>query len=226
GAGFDYVIFDNEHSAYSRNQISELSWAFGQVGIVPIIRIPIPDAHYVTMALDGGAQGVFAPYCETVEQVKEVVGAAKLRPLKGEYLKRALDTGEFPSEESKVRLTRGGERSVVIIGIESVPALENLDAILEVDGIDVIFIGPSDMTTSMGIPGQTDHPRYQDVLGEVLAKCKARGVALAVHMFDTEMTTRWMQEGMQFVLFGMDTGAIVKGYRPDFETLRGFGDKL
>ena len=226
GMGFDYVIFDNEHSAYSRHEISELSWAFSQAGVTPIIRLPIPSSHYVTMALDGGAQGVFAPYCETVDQVKEVVGGAKWRPLKGELLKKALDTGEFPSEEVKERLGRSGQRNIVIIGIESVPALENLDAILEVDGIDVIFIGPNDMTTSMGIPNQTDHPDYQAMLGRVLEACKARGVALAVHMFDMDMTKEWIKKGMNFVLYGMDTGAIQKGYRSDFGELRAFGNDL
>ena len=226
GAGFDYVIFDNEHSAYSRHEIAELSWAFGQAGIAPIIRLPIPSSHYVTIALDGGAQGIFAPYCETVEQVKEVVGAAKWRPLKGKLLKKALDTGEFPSEEVKQRLGRAGQRNIVIIGIESVPALENLEAILEVDGIDVIFVGPNDMTTSMGIINQTNHPDYQAALEKVLNACKAHGVALAVHMFDMEMTTKWMKKGMQFVLYGMDTGAIMKGYRSDFGELRAFGQNL
>ena len=75
--------------------------AFNYTGVVPIVRVPIPASHYVTMFLDAGAQGVLAPYCETVDEVKEVVGATKWRPLKGVLAKKAVDFGEFPSLETK-----------------------------------------------------------------------------------------------------------------------------
>src|SRR5437867_5734501 len=80
GLGFDYVIVDTEHSAFSRGEVADIAAMLQQAGVAPIVRVPTPDPHYVTMAMDAGAHGVLAPYCESVEQVRGVVGGAKWRP--------------------------------------------------------------------------------------------------------------------------------------------------
>ncbi|MCH8207307.1 MAG: hypothetical protein IH956_09945, partial [Chloroflexi bacterium] len=125
--GLDYVIIDTEHSPRGRDDVADFLAAFVFSGIVPIVRIPIPDSHYVTMALDAGAQGVLAPYCETVDEVKEVVGATKWRPLKGALVRKAVETGELPSEATKAYLENRNRNNICIVGIESVPAIEMLD---------------------------------------------------------------------------------------------------
>ena len=129
-------------------------------GVVPIVRVPVPMAHWVAMALDAGAAGVLIPYCETVEEVRDSVGTARLHPLKGEYLRRAIQDGVFPSPRTKEYLENRRRESIVLVGIESEPGQRNLDAILDVGGIDGIFIGPNDMTTNMGIPNEYDHPDF------------------------------------------------------------------
>ena len=83
GVGIDYAVIDTEHNPRGRDELGDYLTMFNTSGVVPIVRIPIPESHYVTMAMDAGAQGVLAPYCETVEQVREVVAAAKWRPLEG-----------------------------------------------------------------------------------------------------------------------------------------------
>ena len=120
GFGLDYVIMDSEHSPRGRSEMADFIAAFSFSGVVPIVRIPIPDSHYVTMALDAGAHGILAPYCETVEEVKEVVAAAKWRPLKGAMVRHVMDRGEFPSQATKEYLEERNRNSVCIIGIESV----------------------------------------------------------------------------------------------------------
>ncbi len=91
--GLDYVVIDTEHNYRSRGELGDFLLMLNTSGVVPIVRIPIPDSHYVTMAMDAGAQGVLAPYCETVDQVREVVAAAKWRPLKGEAVDRIVNSG-------------------------------------------------------------------------------------------------------------------------------------
>jgi len=220
GTGIDYAIIDTEHSAFSRGEVADMCSALSRAGVVPIVRIPIPSSHYVTMALDGGAQGILAPYCETVAQVKEVVGAARWRPLKGILLDMAMDIGEFPSEETKEYLERINQNNIVMIGIESMPALMSLEDMLNVDGIDVIFIGPNDLSVSMGIPGQYTHPEFDVAVKRVISTCNSRGVAVAIHLFDTKLTSKWIQEGAKFVLHSMDTHAMSTSLRRDFEELR------
>ena len=149
--GLDYVVIDMEHAPRGRAEVADYLVAIQSTDVVPIVRIPIPDSHYVAMALDAGAHGVLAPYCETVEEVREVIGACKYRPLKGAGVRRVVEEGVFPSEQSRKYLEDLNRNSVCIIGIESVPAIENLDKILDVNGIDAIFVGPNDLTISLGI---------------------------------------------------------------------------
>ena len=164
GSTLDYVVIDSEHGSRDRKEIQELCRMLRDLDMAPIVRIPVPMAHWVAMALDAGAAGVLVPYCETVAEVTECVATAKWHPLKGEYLRRAQAEGRFPSERSREYLAARHADSIVVIGIESEPAVERLPEILAVGDIDGIFVGPNDMTTSLGIPDEVTHPRYLEVL--------------------------------------------------------------
>ncbi|HGE72691.1 TPA: hypothetical protein ENX78_17775 [Candidatus Poribacteria bacterium] len=220
GTGIDYAIIDTEHSPYSRSEVADMAWALSKSGIVPIVRVPIPSAHYVTMAIDGGAQGILAPYCENASQVKEVVGAAKWRPLKGILLDMAMEIKEFPSEDSKQYLEQINQNNIVMIGIESMPALMNLEDMLNIEGIDVVFIGPNDLSISMGIPGQYTNPEFETAVKRVISICDSHNIAVAIHLFDTDLTVKWIKEGVRFVLHTMDTQVMREGFRRDFERIR------
>lgn len=222
GLKFDYIIVDTEHSPFSRGEVADFVAMLQRVDVVPIVRVPTPDPHYVSMAIDAGAHGVLAPYCETVEQVKGVVGAAKLRPMKGELLERALNSVEFPSDETKEYLKNFNRNSLVMIGIESVPAVDNLEAILQVEGIDVIFVGPHDLSVSLGIPEKTSHPDFEKTVRHIIQVCDAKNIPVAIHLHNVESSSKWIKEGMRFVLFGSDGRAMFEGFRRDFDALRAF----
>ena len=224
--GIDYAIIDTEHSPRGRTDVADFIAAFSFSGVVPIVRIPIPDSHYVTMALDAGAQGILAPYCETVEEAKEVVGAAKWRPLKGELVRKAVDSGEFPSQATKEYLEARNRNNVCIVGIESVPAIENLENILKVGGIDAIFVGPNDLSITLGIPDQYDHPDYEAALREIIAKCQAAGVPTLMHHQTVPLTIKWLQEGARFVLYSSDARSMHNAYRDEFGAIKAAGAEL
>ncbi len=222
GVGLDYVIIDTEHNPRSRAELGDYLTMFNTTGVAPIVRIPIPDSHYVTMALDAGAQGVLAPYCETVEEVKEVVAAAKWRPLKGEAVKNVVDTGQHVSDAARAYLEDRNKNSVAIIGIESVAAVNVLDKMLDVPGIDGIFVGPNDMSISLGVPDQYDSQEYQTTVKQVIDTAEARGVAVLVHHQTPELSTFWISQGARFILHGSDRRALAEGFRTDFGLLRDF----
>lgn len=226
GFGLDYVIIDTEHSPRGREDVADFLAAFVFSGMVPIVRIPIPDSHYVTMALDAGAQGVLAPYCETVEEVKEVVGATKWRPLKGALVREAVETGRLPSDASKAYLENRNRNNVCIIGIESVPAIEVLDDILKVDGIDAIFVGPNDLSISLGIPDQYDHPDYEAALRRIIATCQAHGTPTLTHHQTVPLTQKWLREGARFVLYSSDARTMHNGFREEFSAIKAVGEEL
>jgi 4-hydroxy-2-oxoheptanedioate aldolase len=224
--GLDYVIIDTEHAPRSRAEVADFLAAFTYSGVVPIVRIPIPASHYVTMYIDAGAQGILAPYCETVDQVKEVVAAARWRPLKGVLAEKAVETGELPSEATRAYLENRNKNNVCIIGIESVPAIENLENILKVEGIDAIFVGPNDLTITLGIPDQYDHPDYEAALREIIAKSEAASKPVLIHHQTVQLTQKWLREGARFVLYSSDARTMHNGYRKEFGEIRSVGSEL
>jgi len=221
GSGLDYVVIDTEHSAYGRDEVADLIDTLDQAGITPIVRVPTPDPSWVRMAMDAGAHGVLAPYCETVDQVERVVAAAKSRPLKGALLDRLLSTGEPPSDQLIDYLGEANDTSFVIIAVESMPAVENLDGILQVKGIDAIFVGPHDLSCSLGMPEQYEHSDFEATVARILAKCTASGVPMTVHFPDLRLSRKWVEAGVQLVLHSSDVALLGAAVKHDLRTLRG-----
>jgi 2-keto-3-deoxy-L-rhamnonate aldolase RhmA len=220
--GLDYVIIDTEHSPYGRHDVAELAATLRSAAIVPIVRIPYPNGYQARMAIDAGAHGILAPYVEEPAEAREVITAARLRPLKGKLLDRARDAGAFVSDEVQ-RYLEGSfnQNSVVIIGIESTPAIENLEQILDVPGIDAIFIGPHDLTISLGIPEQYDHPRFQEAVRHIIQTSQARGIPAGGHWQEVEQVRQWQGEGSRFILYSSDGRALSEGYRRDLAVIKG-----
>jgi 4-hydroxy-2-oxoheptanedioate aldolase len=107
-----------------------------------------------------------------------------------------------------------------------VPAADNLEEILKIDGIDAIFVGPNDMSITMGIPDQYDHPDFEEMLRFVIRTCGARNIPVAVHLQSVELSTKWIREGVRFVLHKTDVGALHEGFQRDFNQLRQVGDEI
>lgn len=178
--GLDFVFLDTEHIPVGRETLSWMSNAYRAAGLAPIVRIPSPDPYEACVVLDGGASGVIAPYIESPEQVRDLVGATKLRPLKGRRLAARL-AGESVEPELEIYLGDKSATTSLIINIESRPALEDLDAIFDVPGLDGVLIGPHDLTCSLGIPEQYDHPEYLAAVDRIVRSARARGISAGVH---------------------------------------------
>ena len=114
----------------------------------------------------------------------------------------------------------------MIIGIESVAAVKNLENILKVDGIDGIFVGPNDMSISLGIPDQYHRPEYQETVKKVIDTSEAHGIPVLVHQQTPDLSTYWIEQGARFVLHGTDRRALAEGFRADFTRLRDFAKGL
>jgi 2-keto-3-deoxy-L-rhamnonate aldolase RhmA len=219
--GFDYVIVDSEHSPNARSELADMGASLLAAGVCPILRVPHTQPHETVMALDAGFHGVLVPYCETAAEVSAVVSAARLRPLKGALEVTARASGQLPSDATRSYVEKRNQNVVVIIGIESAPAVDNLESILDVPGIDAIFIGPNDLSVSMGIPDQYDHPRYVEAVQHVISATQRRGIPAGPHCFDEPMLIDWLEKGARFVLFSADVRALADGYRPTLDKARG-----
>ena len=220
GSALDYAVIDSEHGSRDRKEIQELCQMLRDINVAPIVRIPVPMAHWVAMALDAGAAGILVPYCETIEEVQACVATAKWHPLKGEYLRRAVEENILPSDDSKKYLEARHAETIIIIGIESEPAYQRLDTLLEVTGIDGIFVGPNDMTTSLGIPDQVTNPKYLEVLSNIIEKSESRNIPVMIHQQTIETSVKAIELGARFILHSSDSRFMQSAMQEQMSHLR------
>ena len=203
--GLDFVFLDTEHIPMDRTELTALCQVYSAMGISPIVRIPSPDPFTACMAKDAGAVGVIAPYVENAEQIRQLVGATKFRPLKGERLQNVLSGKEVLEPELKTYLENFNKGSLCIVNIESLAAVENLDALLDVSGLDGIIIGPHDLSINLGLPEQYDHPDFEKVVKEIITKARSKNVAAGIHFpSNPDRQIQWMKEGVNIVMHSSD----------------------
>jgi 2-keto-3-deoxy-L-rhamnonate aldolase RhmA len=205
--GVDFVFIDTEHNALDRETVSWMCQAYSALGLPPVVRIPRPDPYLACSTLDGGAQAIIAPYVETPEEVRLLVGAVKYRPLKGRKLKTALN-GHTPLEPQLVEyLEQYNQHNSLIINIESQPALEALDEILAVPGLDGVLVGPHDLTTNSAIAEEYHNPVYIALVDEIVRKCRGRSIGVGVHvMYENgiDQEIRWARMGANLIVHMAD----------------------
>jgi 4-hydroxy-2-oxoheptanedioate aldolase len=229
-ARLDFVFIDTEHIPLDRYDLSWMCTAYQARGMPPVVRIPCPDPYIASTVVDAGACGVIAPYIESADEVKGLVGAVKLRPVKGRKLAEILATGPDLSRGAAKQLAKNNEARLVIANIESVPAMGNLDDILQVPGLDAVLIGPHDLTNSLGIDGQYTHPDFVAAVDEIIGKARAAGVGAGIHTFfedpGLEQESRWIEHGANLIVHGSDLMAFVRSTGADLDRLRQrFGDE-
>lgn len=194
--GLDFVFIDTEHISLDRHQVSWMCQTYRALNLAPLVRITSPDPYQATTVLDGGACGVIVPYVETVEQVKTLRGAVKLRPLRGQKLQNILDGKEACDGELGEYIAEHNKEHVFIINIESVPALDALDDILQVPGLDAVLVGPHDLSCSLGIPEQYHHPEFERAVRTIFRKARAHGIGAGMHFWaGLDQQIPWAQEG-------------------------------
>ncbi|MEM7561113.1 MAG: aldolase/citrate lyase family protein, partial [Planctomycetota bacterium] len=178
----DFVFIDTEHIAIDRAQLSWMCQTYAALNVPQLVRIPSPDPDNAPMVLDGGAAGVIAPYVESVEQVQTLRGAVKLRPIKGKK-QQAILAGETAGTELEHYLRERASKSLLIVNIESTPAIEALDEILQVPDLDGVLIGPHDLSCSLGVPEQYEHPDFLAACETIFRKARAAGVGAGIHFW-------------------------------------------
>ena len=203
--GLDFVFIDTEHIALDRAQLSWMCQTYLALGLSPVVRIPRPDPYQACMVLDGGAIGVVAPYVETVEEVRALVGAVKLRPIKGARLDAALADRSALEPELATYLEQRNRDSILIINIESTPALARLEELLSVPGVDAVLIGPHDLSCSLGLPEQYDDPRFDAAVVDIIRLARSHGKAVGIHWWGApERLLRWKQAGLNLIVYSAD----------------------
>lgn len=219
--GIDFVFIDTEHTPIDRGTLSWMCHAYSAMGIPPVVRIPSPDPYQACMVLDGGAAGFIAPYMETVEQMRQLVGVARFRPLKGARLESALRDPSSLEPELRTYLEARNAGTIFIANIESVPAIDNLDNMLAVKGVDAVLIGPHDLSCSLGIPEQYEHPRFAEASKTIFRKAREHGCGAGLHWWKgVGEEASWVQSGANLIMHSTDVTMVTQHLQREMKELR------
>ena len=219
-AGFDFCVVDMEHGPLSVETAEDLCRAGQGAGLSPIVRVRKNDAPQIQRALDIGSSGVQIPQIETREDGERAVRAAKYAPEGMRGVSFFTRAGDYMLHGSEGLTTGLNKEQIVVIHIEGVPGLENLEEVVQVPGIDVVFLGPYDLSQSMGIPGQINDPRVVQGMEKAVKIIRDSGKAAGTFANDATASKRWTDVGVQYIALGCDVGifgdackALVEGAR-------------
>ena len=227
--GIDFVFIDKEHIPRDRTVLSWMCAAYREIGLPPVVRIPSPDPYEACQVLDGGAAGIIVPYVETPDQVRALAGAVKWRPLKGWRLQDALDDPDTLEPRLKSYLEQRNANNVLIVNIESVPAMEALDDILAVPGLDSVLVGPHDLSCSLGVPEDYEGAEVDAAIRTIISKARAQNIGAGIHCFWKSMKREleWGQAGANLIMHSGDVSLFSQALRDNMATLReAFGDSI
>jgi 4-hydroxy-2-oxoheptanedioate aldolase len=173
------------------------------------------------MALDAGAAGIVAPYVETAEQVRALHGAVKLRPIKGARLDAVLGgRARFEPELAAYQETHHGE-NILVINIESRPAMENMPALLAVEGVDAVLVGPHDLSSSLGLPERYEAPEFDAAIHTIAHAARTRGVGAGIHSWmGVAREIAWAEAGLNFFIHSADIIAMKQTLATEVRELR------
>ena len=219
--GLDFVIVNTEHNPLNLSDYQPMRYALASKGIACLVRVHSRDLQDIRRACDSFPDGVVVPYVEDVEELKRIAAAVKCRPLSGQAFERMISTGQWPSEEARTYCQAKCADTLLCPMIESVEAMENLDELCSVPGIDAVFIGPNDMTCSMGIPEQHDDPRYIDVIQRLIDTAERHGIAAGCHCWAIPHAQRMIDQGARFIPFSTDGRFLQGAMTESLRTLRG-----
>jgi 4-hydroxy-2-oxoheptanedioate aldolase len=222
-AGFDFVILDLEHGPNSVESLQNLIRAAEISSVVPIVRVKEGVPSTIGEALDVGAAGIQVPQVTTAAEAREAIERIKFSPDGTRGVCRFVRSAGYSSID-RYRYFKESNEAVVILQLEGVKAIENLAEILEVKGIDVVFIGPYDLSQSLGVPGQTDHPRVIGEAKRIVETCLSRGICAGIFVDTIEGCVQWQRLGIRYISYSVDVGLFYESCRSIVETMKGRKD--
>ena len=207
--GFDWLVFDTEHAPLSLETVEWMMQATSGTGIVPFVPVAANDMAMIKRALDIGPYGVVVPLVNNREDVEKAVSYTRYPPkgIRGAGPRRCSTYGM----QSKEYYAWAGKELLTIVQVETAEAVANIEEILSVDGVDVFFVGPTDLTMSLGIPGQQNHPKFVKAIEKVLEAGRRSGVFPGTMVYSLEEARIAIGRGFKFISLTTDFKHLVKG---------------
>jgi 2-keto-3-deoxy-L-rhamnonate aldolase RhmA len=220
GTGLDFFFIDTEHSTATYAQIQALCRAGRAAGIVPLVRVTENEPHLISRALDVGAMGIIVPRLRSVPATAAAIDAIKFPPLghRGFGL-RSIVTDLKPGSAAE-HVESANRETLMVPMIETKEALDCVEQIAALPGVDALFIGPYDLTLSLGIVEQFDNPIFWNAVDRVIKAAEKAGVAAGLQTRDMSLLLEARRRGARFLLYSSDSGILFDGYKQAIGTLK------
>lgn len=218
-SGFDFVIIDTEHGPTSMETAENLVRAAELVGATPIVRVSSNDSDKISRALDIGAQGIQIPQISNKADAEKAVKSAKFFPLGERGVCRFVRAASYSAKERYKYFSESNYETLIILQIEGLEGVKNIDEILKVDGIDILFLGPYDLSQSLGIPGQVDDPAVEKEMLKVVRKAREQGKVVGTFVDNVYEAVKWKKAGIKYISYSVDVGILYEAGREIIKNL-------
>lgn len=220
-SGFDFVIIDMEHGPFSIESAQNMIRAAEARGITPVVRVTENSDTLILRTLDIGAKCVQIPQICTKADAEYVVKATKFYPKGERGMCRYVRAADYTAIDGTTHFGTANDDITTIIHIEGMEGIENLEEILKVDGIDVIFLGPYDLSQSCGVPGQVNHPKVVEAMKHAVGLAKKEGKYVGTFTESSEKAKMWNDIGVQYISYSVDVGILMNAFKDITEKLKG-----
>lgn len=219
-AGFDFFVLDTEHVAVDREQLTNIVRSADAAGITPIVRVRENQQVEILQNLDLGWAGVQVPNVDTPQEARDLVSYVKYTPLGVRGLSPSVRACGYGTCSVDEYIRMANDNTMVVSHCETKECVENLDEILKVEGLDVIFIGPMDLSQSYGVPGQTKNPEVAQAIETITEKTQAAGKIVGTVAGTPEAARALIEKGVQYILLSSDQGMIVNWGKNALKAIR------
>lgn len=220
GAGAEFVVFDQEHTGWGMDTIRTLLATARAAEVVPLVRVPATEYHFISRPLDAGASGVMVPMVETEEQARLVVASAKYPPAGRRGAAFGIAHDDYAAGDAVAAMEEANQETLLIAQIETAKGIANVEKIAAVDGLDVLWVGHNDLTNSMGIPGRFDHPDYLRAIDRFLEACERHGKAPGIMSTGVEEARAQIGQGFRCVAYWGDLWIYANALRQGLDAVR------
>ena len=209
--GFDFLIVDCEHGSFTTREVANIIAVARSIGMPALVRIPEMRREHALKFMEMGASGLLLPNTESAEQAKMLVDCTKYAPLGHRGVSLSRPHTDFKKVSGATYMPEANDDTMLMCQIESRKGVENVEEIIAVEGIDVAFIGPNDMSQDYGILGQFEHPEIVAAFEKIVAAAQANGKWAGAHFGGAAPLKPWLKKGMQINMWNSDNGLLALG---------------
>jgi len=211
-SGLDFVIIDQEHGPVQRERLYDHIRAAKAAQIKPIVRVSGNNHNLIGSALDAGALGVQVPNISSAEEAKTAIDAARFYPIGNRGVCRFVSAASY-GEKDKAEYFTESNKNLLILQVEGKEGVENLQEILSLKGFDILFIGPYDLSQSLGFPGQISHPKVKKEIMKIKDMAKSKNIRLG-SFADTKETYQFLvNNGFDYIAYSVDINLFINGLK-------------